>query len=126
MCGIAGVFNFDGENSAPELLERMAGPINHRGPDSTGVYVGDASGVGLAHARLSIIDLCGGGQPMSNEDGSLWITFNGEIFNYIELRNELQEAGHSFRTQSDTEVILHMYEERGEECVSRFNGQWAF
>jgi len=126
MCGIAGVFNFDGENSAPELLERMAGPINHRGPDSTGVYVGDASGVGLAHARLSIIDLCGGGQPMSNEDGSLWITFNGEIFNYIELRNELQEAGHRFRTQSDTEVILHMYEERGEECVSRFNGQWAF
>src|SRR5690242_16855531 len=122
MCGIAGIFNFNGENLAPELLGRMVELINHRGPDSTCVYVDDASGVGLAHARLSIIDLSGGREPMSNEDGSLWITFNGEIFNYVELRDELLQTGHQFRTQSDTEVILHMYEEKGEDCVNCFNG----
>ena len=82
--------------------------------------------VGLAHRRLSIIDLAGGQQPMSNEDGSLWTTYNGEIFNYLELRKDLEARGHRFRTKSDTEVILHAYEEYGDSCVDRFNGQWAF
>ena len=81
---------------------------------------------GLAHARLSIIDLAGGGQPMSIADGTLWITFNGEIFNYVELREELIKKGHTFATRSDTEVILHLYQEEGEDCVQRLNGQWAF
>lgn len=83
-------------------------------------------GVGLAHARLSIIDLAGGQQPMCNEDSSLWITFNGEIFNYLELREELRSKGHRFATRSDTEVILHLYEDKGEDCVQYLNGQWAF
>src|SRR5262245_5000578 len=127
MCGIAGLLNFNGESVFPELLRRMIAPINHRGPDSSGVYSDNQAGaVGLAHARLSIIDLTGGQQPMSNEDGSLWITFNGEIFNYIELRDALLQSGHCFRTQSDTEVILHMYAEYGEDCVKYFNGQWSF
>src|SRR5258705_8960690 len=104
MCGIAGIVNSTGETVGDELLNRMIGLVRHRGPDSSGVYVSDTSSVGLAHARLSIIDLCGGRQPMPNEDRSLWITFNGEIFNYIELRDELQKAGYRFSTQSDTEV----------------------
>ena len=126
MCGIAGALGFNGEKVSPEVLERMVGLLRHRGPDSSGVYSSDTSGVGLAHARLSIIDLSGGQQPMANSDGSLWVTFNGEIFNYIELRDELVEAGHRFKTRSDTEVILHMYEEKAEDCVRYFNGQWAF
>ena len=126
MCGIAGVLAFNGERVPPENLERMVGLLRHRGPDSSGVYTGDTGGVGLAHARLSIIDLSGGQQPMANSDGSLWVTFNGEIFNYLELRDELVHAGHRFKSQSDTEVILHMYEEKGEDCVKYFNGQWAF
>jgi asparagine synthase (glutamine-hydrolysing) len=105
----------------------MVGTIRHRGPDSIGVYTCDpGKGVGLAHARLSIIDLAGGYQPMLNQDRTLWITFNGEIFNYVELRDELIRKGRRFATSSDTEVILQMYEEEGEDCVQRFNGQWAF
>lgn len=126
MCGVAGVLSFKGATVASELVSRMVGLTRHRGPDSTGVYVDDTSGVGLAHARLSIIDLAGGQQPMSNSDRSLWITFNGEIFNYLELREELLRKGHRFTTMSDTEVILHMYAEKGDECVNSFNGQWAF
>src|SRR5919109_2812128 len=126
MCGIAGVLSFNGETVASELLRQMIRPIRHRGPDSSGVYSSDTGGVGLAHARFRIIDLAGGHQPMSNEDGSLWITFNGEIFNYLELRETLIGRGHRFATRSDTEVILHAYEEYGEDCVREFNGQWAF
>jgi asparagine synthase (glutamine-hydrolysing) len=126
MCGIAGILGFNGEKVPAGLLERMVGLLRHRGPDATGTYLADGDGPGLAHARLSIIDLSNGQQPMANSDGSLWITFNGEIFNYLELRDELVQAGHRFRTQSDTEVILHMYEEKGEDCVRYFNGQWAF
>src|SRR3972149_8062754 len=104
MCGIVGVLGFNGEKIPPELLEQMVGLLKHRGPDSSGVYnSSDVDGAGLARARLSIIDLSGGRQPMSNEEGSLWITFNGEIFNYLELRQELIERGHKFSTQSDTE-----------------------
>ncbi|MCP9452166.1 MAG: asparagine synthase (glutamine-hydrolyzing) [Nitrospira sp.] len=106
------------------MLHRMINVVNHRGPDAVGFHL--EGPVALGHARLSIIDLAGGAQPMTNEDRSLWITFNGEIFNYVELRNELINKGHRFRTQSDTEVILHLYEEKGDACVQDLNGQWAF
>jgi len=124
MCGIAGMFNLDEAPVAPESLRGMIRMLAHRGPDSTGFHM--ENNVGLAHARLSIIDLAGGEQPMCNEDSSLWITFNGEIFNYVELREELRSKGHRFATRSDTEVILHLYEEKGEDCVQYLNGQWAF
>jgi asparagine synthase (glutamine-hydrolysing) len=124
MCGIAGLFNLDGAPVAPESLRGMIRMLAHRGPDDTGFHA--ENGVGLAHARLSIIDLAGGHQPMSNEDSSLWITFNGEVFNYLELREDLLRKGHRFATRSDTEVILHLYEEKGEDCVHYLNGQWAF
>jgi asparagine synthase (glutamine-hydrolysing) len=124
MCGIAGIFNLDGATVASESLKGMIRMLAHRGPDDTGFHM--QNGVGLAHARLSIIDLAGGQQPMCNEDSSLWITFNGEIFNYLELREELRSKGHRFATRSDTEVILHLYEDKGEDCVQYLNGQWAF
>ncbi len=106
------------------LIEKMIGTIRFRGPDDCGIHCGGK--IGLGHARLSVIDLGGGHQPMQNADGSLWISFNGEIYNYIELRKDLERQGHRFASQSDTEVILHLYEEEGEDCVRHFNGQWAF
>lgn len=124
MCGIAGVLNLGGQPVDRGLLLGMIGRVSHRGPDALGMY--SSGGIGLAHSRLSIIDLVGGRQPMSNEDGSVWISFNGEIFNYLEVRNALAAKGHQFRTRSDTEVVIHAYEEYGEECVHRLNGQWAF
>ena len=124
MCGIAGIVNLKGTPINQSLLHNMVGMLHHRGPDATGTYIDKH--VGLAHARLSIIDLAGGQQPMHNEDKSVWITFNGEIFNYRELRQDLIRKGHTFATQSDTEVIVHLYEEEGEECVRYLNGQWAF
>ncbi len=102
----------------------MVNIIRHRGPDEFGVYLHDRCVLG--HARLSIIDLSTGQQPLSNEDGTIWIVFNGEIFNYVELRPELEKLGHRFRTHSDTEVIVHAYEEWGADCLHRFNGQFAF
>jgi len=123
MCGIAGIWKSSGTADS-DLLRQMIGAIRHRGPDGAGVYTDREAG--LAHARLSIIDIAGGSQPMHTADKSIWITFNGEIFNYIELRDELIEKGHRFSTRSDTEVILHLYQEEGEKCVERFNGQWAF
>ena len=101
----------------------MIGALRHRGPDEFGVYRDRDAGLG--HARLSIIDLASGQQPLSNETGTLWISFNGEIFNYVELRHELEARGHRFRTRSDTEVIVHAYEEWREDAFRRFNGQWA-
>ncbi|PYQ06157.1 MAG: asparagine synthase (glutamine-hydrolyzing) [Acidobacteria bacterium] len=124
MCGIAGIVNLNGQPVAPALLDRMIERVRHRGPDDCGSHTDRQ--VGLAHARLSIIDLASGGQPMHNEDKSVSIVFNGEIFNYIELRADLMRRGHRFRTQCDTEVILRLYEESGEECVRHLNGQWAF
>lgn len=124
MCGIAGIVKLRGGRVDREQLADMIATLGHRGPDAQEVYT--ANGTGLAHARLSIIDLEGGRQPMSIADGLLWITFNGEIFNYIELREELTKKGHKFVTRSDTEVILHLYQEEGESCVQRLNGQWAF
>jgi len=123
MCGIAGIV--DGRRRPERAeLDSMIGTLQHRGPDAFGVQLcGDA---GLAHARLSIIDLSGGGQPMCNEDGTVWITFNGEIYNYVELRKILEDRGHVFRTRSDTEVIVHAFEEYGPASVEMFNGQFAF
>jgi len=125
MCGIAGIVSTSGDAAPPELgsLELMAGALSHRGPDEFGLYRDRHAG--LAHARLSIIDLSAGQQPLTNETGSLWIVFNGEIFNYLELREDLERAGHRFRTRSDTEVIVHAYEEWGVDAFRRFNGQWA-
>jgi asparagine synthase (glutamine-hydrolysing) len=124
MCGISGVLKLDGGPIDRDQLGRMISRLRHRGPDASGIRIAGAAG--LAHARLSIIDLQGGAQPMSSTDGRLWITFNGEIFNYIELREELLCKGHQFATRSDTEVILNAYREYGEDCVHHFNGQWAF
>jgi asparagine synthase (glutamine-hydrolysing) len=124
MCGIAGVLERKNRVVEPAMLHRMVAALTHRGPDGRGVHVdGD---IGLGHARLSIIDLAAGKQPMSNPEGTIWITFNGEIFNYIELREGLIDRGWHLTTKSDTEVILRLYEEMGEDCVQELNGQWAF
>lgn len=124
MCGIAGIYRPDKGFPDEVTLRRMLYLMRHRGPDEFGTYVGP--GIGFAHARLSIIDLSTGQQPMSNEDDSLWIVFNGEIFNYLELREDLISKGHRFKTTSDTEVILHLYEEMGPEALEMLNGQFAF
>ncbi|MBI4206783.1 MAG: asparagine synthase (glutamine-hydrolyzing) [Betaproteobacteria bacterium] len=125
MCGIAGIVDLTSARHGPsrEALLRMAGALHHRGPDEFGIY--RAPGAGLAHARLSIIDLSTGQQPLANEDGTLWIVFNGEIFNYVELRAVLERLGHRFRTRSDTEVIVHAYEAWGNDAFERMDGQWA-
>ncbi len=124
MCGICGQVSFDGKPVDHAGIARMIRLMRHRGPDDVGSHV--LGNVGLGHARLSIIDLASGHQPMSNEDRNLWICFNGEIYNYPELREGLLHRGHRFSTNSDTEVILHLFEEEGEQCVRHFNGQWAF
>ena len=125
MCGIAGIYNRNSEEPVqPVLLSSMLYAIRHRGPEVAGVYLDGP--VALGHDRLSIIDLEGGLQPIGNEDGSVWIICNGEVFNYIELRAELTARGHIFRTASDTEVILHLYEELGPDCVNKLIGQFAF
>jgi len=125
MCGIAGYYQLH-QKAEPdrELITRMVNQIRHRGPDEFGAYLDDKCVLG--QARLSIIDLATGSQPLCNEDETIWITFNGEIFNYIELRVELEKVGHRFRTQSDTEVIVHAYEQWGKQCLTHFNGQFAF
>jgi asparagine synthase (glutamine-hydrolysing) len=125
MCGIAGYFQINGAvKPDDELLRRMVGIIRHRGPDEFGVYLDDKCALG--HARLSIIDLSTGQQPLSNEDNTIWIIFNGEIYNYVELRPALEKFGHRFRTNSDTEVIVHAFEQWGKDCLKQFNGQFAF
>jgi len=124
MCGIAGVYSR--KETSPvevETLTNMLDVIRHRGPDGTGIYRDER--VGLGSVRLSIIDLAGGDQPIGNEDGSLWIVYNGEVFNYVELRPELEKRGHHFTTNTDTEVILHLYEDEGPACLQRLNGQYA-
>ncbi len=124
MCGIVGVLNLHEPQPVPEqLLRKMLGTIRHRGPDEFGIYRDEWANLG--NARLSIIDLGGGQQPICNEDGTLWIVFNGEIFNYLELRPDLEARGHRFRTDCDTEVILHLYEEYGAGCLNYLNGQFA-
>ncbi len=124
MCGICGIFDLQGHPIDRDVLARMKQAIHHRGPDGEGEWVDRE--VGLGHRRLSIIDVGGGGQPIGNEDGSLQIVFNGEIYNFVELREELEKAGHQFKTRSDTEVIVHAYEQWGAACVKRFNGMFGF
>jgi len=125
MCGICGTLNLTKHhNIDTNLLKRMIFALRHRGPDEFGIYKGND--IGLGHARLSIIDLKGGQQPIHNEDRNIWVIFNGEIFNYIELREELQKKGHRFYTKSDTEVLAHLYEEKGVEFLNDLNGQFAF
>ncbi len=124
MCGIAGYIALDGGVVPRDAIEPMLVSLRHRGPDGFGVYIGESCVLG--HARLSIIDLEGGWQPIFNENGNLAVTFNGEIYNYVELRKELESKGHIFYTKSDTEVIIHSYEEWGVDCAKHFNGQFAF
>ncbi|MFQ5455868.1 MAG: asparagine synthase (glutamine-hydrolyzing) [Nitrospirota bacterium] len=124
MCGIVGYFNIDGSPVNEEMINNMLHKIHHRGPDDMGCYIKRDIGIGMK--RLSIIDLTSGHQPISNEDNRLHIVFNGEIYNYIELRDVLQKKGHLFKTDSDTETILHLYEEYREECVTYLNGMFAF
>jgi asparagine synthase (glutamine-hydrolysing) len=125
MCGIAGIFDTrDRRAPGRDVLERMNASIHHRGPDATGYHV--EPGVGLAHKRLSIIDLSGGAQPLYNEDKSIVVVYNGEIYNFQGLIEELVAAGHVFRTRCDTEVIVHGWEQWGEACVDRFRGMFAF
>jgi asparagine synthase (glutamine-hydrolysing) len=124
MCGICGIFEYERrEPIAQELVHRMNQTIVHRGPDDEGIFT-DA-GLGFGFRRLSIIDLAGGHQPLSNEDGSMWVMLNGEIYNYPELRKDLEDHGHRFATHSDTETIVHLYEEYGEDCFRRLRGMFA-
>jgi asparagine synthase (glutamine-hydrolysing) len=125
MCGICGqVVKEKGGTASRELLEAMCECMRYRGPDDEGVFM-DAA-VGLGHRRLSIIDVAGGKQPLSNEDGTIWIVFNGEIYNFKQLKAELLAKGHRFTTNTDTEVIVHLYEEEGKACVERLRGMFAF
>src|SRR4030042_721227 len=152
MCGITGAYSFKGSIN-PDYIKRMTDSLRHRGPDDEGFLAVDSTSgkvvsltgiesktygpriedfngsanLFLGHRRLSIIDLSPSGhQPMSNEDGTLWIVHNGEVYNYIEIRNQLETLGYHFKSRTDTEVILHAYEEWGVDCLSRFNGMWAF
>ncbi|MCJ8502110.1 asparagine synthase (glutamine-hydrolyzing) [Desulfatitalea alkaliphila] len=125
MCGISGILNLtpNQQPPTPNQLTSMVSAIRHRGPDESGIYLDDR--IGLGHARLSIIGLQGGGQPIGNEDGTLWIIYNGEVFNYIELKPDLLAKGHRFTTDTDTEVLLHLYEEYGPACLEKINGQFS-
>src|SRR5881397_3980948 len=125
MCGIAGIVKFDPRETVDEArLKRMRDVLRHRGPDGEGLLLDGP--VGLGHRRLSIIDVAGGHQPMANEDETIWIVYNGEIYNHAALRPGLEARGHCYRTRSDTETIVHMYEEDGERCVERLDGMFAF
>jgi len=124
MCGICGCIRFDGRLVPCEVLDGMNHQIAHRGPDDAGTY--SQGSVGLAMRRLSIIDVASGRQPISNEDGNIWIVYNGEIYNHAELRPGLEQRGHRYRTHSDTETIIHLYEEYGRDCVQQLHGMFAF
>jgi len=124
MCGIAGLVRWDGPSVLEDEVRAMCRMMVHRGPDEEGVFLGH--GVGMGMRRLSIIDLAGGQQPVSNEDGSVWVVFNGEIYNYRELRQKLTSSGHTLRSHSDTETIVHLYEDYGARCVDHLRGMFAF
>src|SRR6218665_2607250 len=130
MCGIVGgAWTGRGEPLSADILRRMTDSIRHRGPDDEGFHLEAAAqkpGCGFGFRRLSIIDLSTGHQPLSNEDGTVWIVFNGEIYNYRERRPELEAAGHRFATSTDTEVIVHLYEQYGIECLRKLRGMFAF
>src|SRR5579863_399491 len=124
MCGIAGIVSLEGRPVFEYELRDMCASIAHRGPDDEGIYL--RAGVGLGMRRLSIIDLASGRQPVRNEDGSIWVVFNGEIYNFQELRRKLEGRGHIFSTHTDTETIVHLYEEYGKRCVDHMRGMFAF
>ncbi len=124
MCGICGIYNFNGAKIDQSLIKKMADTLVHRGPDDEGYLL--AENVGLGHRRLSIIDLNSGHQPIHNEDETIWIVFNGEIYNFQELRRQLEQKGHRFYTNTDTEVIVHLYEEYGADCPAHLRGMFAF
>ena len=134
MCGIAGgCWTSNAEPLSETVLQRMIFVLRHRGPDDSGMYFSSPAGSGsaktqaaLGHRRLSIIDLDSGRQPLANEDESIWIAFNGEIYNYRDLRRQLQSGGHHFRTETDTETIIHLYEDHGVDCVKHLRGMFAF
>lgn len=124
MCGICGVLNFNGQTVDSNLIDGMCEKLVHRGPDSSGKYIGD--NIGLGHRRLSIIDLKSGNQPIHNENKTIWLIVNGEIYNYIELRSMLEKKGHVFYTQTDSEVIVHLYEQYQQECLEYLRGMFSF
>src|SRR2546426_7317079 len=125
MCGIVGIIKQDPRETVNEAcLMQMRDRLVHRGPDGAGLHIDGP--VGLGHRRLAIVDVAGGHQPMTNEDGSIWIVYNGEIYNHAALRPGLEARGHQYRTRSDTETILHLYEEEGERCVERLQGMFSF
>ncbi len=125
MCGIAGIASSDRSERIEEAtIHRMCQAIVHRGPDDEGIFIKHNTGLGMR--RLSIIDVAGGHQPVFNEDRSVWIVFNGEIYNFPELRRELEASDHRFYSNSDTECIVHLYEEMGSECVQKLRGMFAF
>src|SRR5919108_3476015 len=125
MCGIAGIVAADGLRADERVrAQLMRDVLAHRGPDGAGLHVDEYAA--LAHRRLSIIDLAGGHQPLANEDERVWVTYNGEIYNHRDVRAELEAAGHRYRTRSDTETIVHAYEQWGDDCVHRFRGMFAF
>ncbi|MCK4733731.1 MAG: hypothetical protein KAT65_14855, partial [Methanophagales archaeon] len=127
MCGICGILNISDWNEISEkILITMRDTMIHRGPDDAGLYISTDGKIGLGHRRLSIIDLSARAkQPMSNEDGTIRIVFNGEIYNYKYLQKQLNEKGHTFKSDSDTEVIIHLYEEKGIECIHDLEGMFA-
>ena len=124
MCGIAGIVDLQSRPVDAALVRRLCDVLVHRGPDDEGYYVNGP--VALGQRRLAILDVAGGRQPMSNEDGTVWITFNGEIYNFRELRQRLEGLGHRFATRSDTEVVVHAYEQYGPDCVKELRGMFAF
>src|SRR5580692_8157100 len=125
MCGICGILNFDRNRAAEQsTLGEMNRRIVHRGPDDAGFYL--SGNIGIAMRRLSIIDVQSGHQPVMNEDNSVFIVFNGEVYNHQELRQRLENLGHRYRSHSDTETIVHLYEEYGQDCVSHLRGMFAF
>jgi len=125
MCGITGRINYDRNQLVSHAtLKTMSNSIAHRGPDDEGFYI--KGNIGLGFRRLSIIDLSTGHQPLSNEDESIWIIFNGEIYNFLELRDNLIKQGHIFKTKTDTETIIHLYEQYGPDCLQYLRGMFAF
>src|ERR671921_251829 len=125
MCGISGIVAADRlQADEPVRAKLMRDVLTHRGPDGAGLHTDDQAALG--HRRLSIVDLAGGHQPLANEDETVWVTFNGEIYNHATVRPDLEAAGHRYRTRSDTETIVHAYEEWGDDCVDRFRGMFAF
>lgn len=126
MCGLAGVAHSDPRDDAGPLVRQLAEALGHRGPDGTGFHFGRGRSVGLGHRRLSIVDLAGGAQPMGSENGRIWVILNGELYNHVALRAELERLGHRFRTRADTEVLVHGWEEWGRTLLERLNGIYAF